>query len=82
MPKKTSNQYRVGQNALGLLHQRLERFLLVQMSNTPKKMVIDYLFANNLKHGEIFWEKVKSVEKDYVTKRDISEASQEIVHRL
>jgi hypothetical protein len=52
------------------------------MSNTPKKVVIDYLFANNLTHGETFWEKVKSVEKDYVTKQDISEASQEIVHRL
>jgi len=37
------------------------------MGETPKKMVIDHLFADDPKNGEIFWNKVKSAEKDEVT---------------
>jgi hypothetical protein len=42
------------------------------MGETPKKMVIDHLFANDRESGEIFWENVKSAEKDEVTKPDFS----------
>lgn len=40
------------------------------MGETPKKMVIDHLFADDPKNGEIFWNKVKSAEKDEVTLPD------------
>jgi oxalate decarboxylase family bicupin protein len=40
------------------------------MGETPKKMVVDHLFANDPKNGEIFWEKVKNAEKDEVTQPD------------
>ncbi|KAL3419313.1 oxalate decarboxylase OxdC (oxalate decarboxylase family bicupin) [Phlyctema vagabunda] len=40
------------------------------MGESPKKMVIDHLFADDPKNGEIFWEKVKSAEKDEVTMPD------------
>ncbi|KAH7409448.1 oxalate decarboxylase family bicupin [Cadophora sp. MPI-SDFR-AT-0126] len=43
------------------------------MGETPKKMVIDHLFADDPKNGEIFWNKVKSAEKDEVTLPDESE---------
>jgi len=42
------------------------------MGETPKKMVIDHLFAEDPKNGEIFWNKVKSAEKDEVTLPDES----------
>jgi oxalate decarboxylase family bicupin protein len=42
------------------------------MGETPKKMVVDHLFANDREAGEIFWEKVKSAEKDEVTQPDFS----------
>jgi oxalate decarboxylase family bicupin protein len=38
------------------------------MGETPKKMVVDHLFADDPENGEIFWSKVKSAEKDEVTK--------------
>jgi len=31
-------------------------------------MVIDHLFADDWESGDIFWENIKSVEKDEVTK--------------
>jgi oxalate decarboxylase family bicupin protein len=40
------------------------------MGETPKKMVIDHLFADDPKNGEIFWDKVKSAAKDEVTQPD------------
>ena len=40
------------------------------MGETPKKMVVDHLFANDPKNGEIFWNKVKSATKDEVTLPD------------
>lgn len=40
------------------------------MGETPKKMVIDHLFAEDAKSGEVFWEKVKSAQKDEVTLPD------------
>lgn len=40
------------------------------MGETPKKMVIDHLFQNDPKNGEIFWDKVQSAEKDEVTQPD------------
>jgi len=40
------------------------------MGETPKKMVVDHLFANDPKNGEIFWNKVKSAQKDEVTLPD------------
>jgi hypothetical protein len=42
------------------------------MGETPKKMVISQLFATDWESGEIFWKKVKSAEKDNVTKPNFS----------
>jgi oxalate decarboxylase family bicupin protein len=47
------------------------------MGETPKKMVIDHLFADDPKNGEIFWNKVKSAEKDEVTLPDESKEDTE-----
>lgn len=47
------------------------------MGETPKKMVIDHLFADDPKNGEIFWNKVKSAEKDEVTLPDESKEGME-----
>lgn len=44
------------------------------LGETPKKMVIDHLFADDPKSGEIFWDKVKTAEKDEVTKAVSDEA--------
>jgi oxalate decarboxylase/phosphoglucose isomerase-like protein (cupin superfamily) len=43
------------------------------MGETPKKMVIDHLFAEDPEKGEIFWKKVKSAQKDEVTLPDDDE---------
>lgn len=40
------------------------------MGETPKKMVVDHLFKDDPENGEIFWNKVKSAEKDEVTLPD------------
>lgn len=40
------------------------------MGETPKRMVVDHLFADDPENGEIFWEKVKSAQKDEVTLPD------------
>ncbi|KAJ8128668.1 hypothetical protein O1611_g4968 [Lasiodiplodia mahajangana] len=40
------------------------------MGETPKKLVVDHLFQNDPKNGEIFWNKVKNAEKDEVTLPD------------
>lgn len=40
------------------------------MGETPKKMVIDHLFANDPENGELFWDRVKTAHKDEVTKPD------------
>ncbi|CAL3964934.1 unnamed protein product [Diplocarpon coronariae] len=37
------------------------------MGETPKKMVLDHLFAADPENGEAFWERVKSAVKDEVT---------------
>lgn len=37
------------------------------MGESPKRMVIDHLFQDDPENGEIFWNKVKSAEKDEVT---------------
>lgn len=37
------------------------------MGETPKKLVVDHLFKDDPENGEIFWNKVKSAEKDEVT---------------
>ena len=42
------------------------------MGETPKKMVLDHLFANDKKSGEIFWGKGRSAEKNEVTQPDFS----------
>lgn len=52
------------------------------MGETPKKMVIDHLFADDPKNGEIFWDKVKSAEKDEVTMPDTDEDSELPVDEL
>lgn len=52
------------------------------MGETPKKMVIDHLFADDPKNGEIFWDKVKSAEKDEVTMPDTDEDSELPVSEL
>ncbi|PVH88969.1 oxalate decarboxylase family bicupin [Cadophora sp. DSE1049] len=53
------------------------------MGETPKKMVIDHLFADDPKNGEIFWNKVKSAEKDEVTLPDESkDGTEEVVDEL
>jgi oxalate decarboxylase family bicupin protein len=46
------------------------------LGETPKKMVIDHLFANDPKNGEKFWDKIKSAEKDEVTLPDSDEATE------
>ncbi|CZT08669.1 probable oxalate decarboxylase [Rhynchosporium agropyri] len=53
------------------------------MGETPKKMVIDHLFADDPANGEIFWNKVKSAEKDEVTLPDESKDDTEAaLHEL
>jgi oxalate decarboxylase family bicupin protein len=52
------------------------------MGETPNKMVIDHLFADDRKNGEIFWEKVKSAEKDEVTKPDTDKVTELRVNEL
>ena len=42
------------------------------MGESPKKMVIDHLFAEDLKNGKIFWDKVSSGKKDEVTMPDLN----------
>ncbi|KAI5862644.1 Bicupin, oxalate decarboxylase/oxidase [Durotheca rogersii] len=37
------------------------------LGETPKKMVVDHLFQDDPANGEIFWNRVKSAEKDEVT---------------
>jgi oxalate decarboxylase/phosphoglucose isomerase-like protein (cupin superfamily) len=37
------------------------------MSETPKKLVVDHLFADDKENGEKFWNKVKDGGKDEVT---------------
>ncbi|KAI1174885.1 oxalate decarboxylase family bicupin [Nemania sp. FL0916] len=43
------------------------------MGETPKKLVVDHLFQDDPKNGEVFWEKVKNAEKDEVTLPDPEE---------
>lgn len=38
------------------------------MGETPQRMVVDTLFAEDKEAGEQFWQKVKDAEKDEVTK--------------
>lgn len=38
------------------------------MGQTPKKMVVDHLFADDAENGEKFWNEVKDAWKDEVTK--------------
>lgn len=40
------------------------------MGETPRKMVIDHLFADDKENGEKFWKKVQSAQKDEVTLPD------------
>jgi oxalate decarboxylase/phosphoglucose isomerase-like protein (cupin superfamily) len=37
------------------------------MGETPRRMVIDHLFADDPENGEKFWKKVQDAEKDEVT---------------
>lgn len=37
------------------------------LGETPKKLVVDHLFADDEKNGEVFWNKIKEAEKDEVT---------------
>ncbi|KAK6227645.1 oxalate decarboxylase family bicupin [Colletotrichum tabaci] len=46
------------------------------MGETPKKLVVDHLFADDPEAGEKFWDKVRSAEKDEVTKPDAVEDAQ------
>ncbi|KAH8597690.1 oxalate decarboxylase family bicupin [Bisporella sp. PMI_857] len=50
------------------------------MGETPKKMVIDHLFADDPENGEKFWAKVQTAEKDEVTKPDFEDETAEEVH--
>ncbi|KAL7628291.1 hypothetical protein AAE478_002491 [Parahypoxylon ruwenzoriense] len=43
------------------------------LGETPKKMVVDHLFKDDPENGEIFWNKVKSAEKDAITLPDSDE---------
>jgi oxalate decarboxylase family bicupin protein len=52
------------------------------MGESPKRMVIDHLFADDPKNGEIFWDKVKSADKDAVTMPDIDEDIEPLVDDL
>lgn len=48
------------------------------MGETPKKMVVDHLFAKDPENGEKFWSKVKSADKDAVTKPDYDQKMAEV----
>ena len=37
------------------------------MGETPKKLVVDHLFADDKENGEKFWKEVKSAQKDEIT---------------
>ncbi|KAI0442962.1 oxalate decarboxylase family bicupin [Xylaria telfairii] len=52
------------------------------MGETPKKLVVDHLFQDDPKNGEIFWNKVKSAEKDEVTLPDVEDTEPAGVHEL
>ncbi|TDZ71984.1 Oxalate decarboxylase OxdC [Colletotrichum trifolii] len=43
------------------------------MGETPKKMVIDHLFAHDAESGEKFWQRVRGAEKDEITRPDAVE---------
>jgi oxalate decarboxylase/phosphoglucose isomerase-like protein (cupin superfamily) len=40
------------------------------MGETPKKQVIDTLFANDPKNAEKFWDKIKDADNEVITKPD------------
>lgn len=44
------------------------------MGETPKRQVVDTLFAGDKENGEKFWQKVQSAEKDEVTRPGGSES--------
>ncbi|KAK1976767.1 oxalate decarboxylase family bicupin [Colletotrichum cereale] len=46
------------------------------MGETPKKLVVDHLFANDPDAGEKFWDKVRNAEKDEITKPNVVEGFQ------
>lgn len=52
------------------------------MGETPKKMVVDHLFAGDRESGEVFWEKVKSAENEEVTKPDGKGEGERGAHEL
>lgn len=77
----------IGDEAIEMLEvfraDEFRDFSLFQwMGETPKKMVIDHLFADDPKNGEIFWETVKAAEKDEVTKPDEANAIEQSVVEL
>lgn len=45
------------------------------LGETPKRLVVDHLFQNDPESGEIFWNQVKSAEKDEVTLPDDEDES-------
>lgn len=49
------------------------------MGESSKKMVVDHLFAEDPKNGEVFWERVSSAKKDEVTKPDPVAEKNEVV---
>jgi oxalate decarboxylase family bicupin protein len=62
----------IGDEPLEMLGMfRADRFmdlsLFQWMGDTPKKLVMDHLFANDPTDGEKFWDKVKDAKKDPIT---------------
>jgi oxalate decarboxylase family bicupin protein len=47
------------------------------MGESPKKMVVDHLFAHDAEAGEKFWNAVKDAQKDPVTKAGVADGDEE-----
>jgi oxalate decarboxylase family bicupin protein len=52
------------------------------MGETPKKQVIDTLFANDPKNAEKFWDKIKDADNEVITKPDFYKHKDETVGEL
>jgi oxalate decarboxylase family bicupin protein len=52
------------------------------MGETPKKQVIDTLFANDPKNAERFWDKIKDADNEVITKPDFYKHKDETVGEL
>ncbi len=45
----------------------------MEWARRRRRWLVDHLFANDPENGKVFWDKVKSADKDAVTKPDFDE---------